>query len=209
MKVPVHRPCFWLVRLWDGSEHHGCCGHVLPRIEEILCIVTAFDELVTYLPRLGPFGLEAPLLDITIDAVEFLHDGVELFLMLAEGGLSSEDVCIALALVLLLLIRGLCVSLPLSFLGGVATKQALSGASSTSKLALVEPWLVSSSRYSRTDVGWSPMTATRVQGEAPATFLLMVSVMTHLVTLMWVSNIGSAYPYVVILAEDLVVCPAL
>jgi hypothetical protein len=150
--------------------------------------------MVTYLPRLEPFGLEAPPLDITIDTVEFLHDGVELFLMLPKGGLSSEDACLALALVLLLLIGGLRVSLPLSFLGGVATKQALSSASLASKLALVEPCLESSSRYSRMDVGWSPMMATRVQGEAPATFLLTVSVMTRLVMLTWVSNIGSALP---------------
>jgi hypothetical protein len=52
-------------------------------------------------------------------------------------------------------------------------KQALFGASSTSKLAPVEPWLESSSSRSRTDVGWRLMTATRVEDGASTTFVLV------------------------------------
>lgn len=73
-----------------------------------MCVVAALGELVAYLSRPGPFGLEVPSLDITIDAVEFLHEGVELFLLLAEGGLTSEDA--RLALVLLFWVGGHLVS---------------------------------------------------------------------------------------------------
>jgi hypothetical protein len=31
-----------------GSEHHGRCSHVLCGIEEVLCVVAAVGELVTY-----------------------------------------------------------------------------------------------------------------------------------------------------------------
>jgi hypothetical protein len=43
-----------------------------------------------------------PPLDTLVGAVDLLHEGVELFLLLAEGGFMSEDVCLALTLVLLL-----------------------------------------------------------------------------------------------------------
>jgi hypothetical protein len=51
---------------------------------------------------LGPLNLEAPPLDIPVGAVNLLHEDVELFLLLAEGGFTSKDVCLALVLVLLL-----------------------------------------------------------------------------------------------------------
>lgn len=69
--------------------------------------VVAFSELVAYLSCLGPLSLQAPPLDVLIDAVELLQEGVELFLLLAEGGLAGEDACLALALVHLLLVAGL------------------------------------------------------------------------------------------------------
>lgn len=72
---------------------------------EILCVIAAFSELVAYLPRSGPRGAFA---NITAYAVEFLHEGVELFLLLAEGGLTSEDA--RLALVLLFWVGGHLVS---------------------------------------------------------------------------------------------------
>ena len=64
--------------------NHGRCGHVLCGFEEILCDVAVFSKLVTHLRRPRPFGLEAPSLDIIVKAVELLHDGVELLLLLTE-----------------------------------------------------------------------------------------------------------------------------
>jgi hypothetical protein len=55
-----------------------------------------------YLPRLGPLSLDTPPLDVPVGMVDLLHVGIELFLLLAEGGLASEDACLALVLVLLL-----------------------------------------------------------------------------------------------------------
>jgi hypothetical protein len=49
VEVRVHHLCFWSARLWDGSKHHGHCGHVLCGVEEILCVVAPFSELVTHL----------------------------------------------------------------------------------------------------------------------------------------------------------------
>lgn len=109
MEVPTHRPCLRFIRLWDGSEHHGCCGHVLPWNDKVLHTVVAFSELVAYLSWLGPLSLQAPPLDVPIDAVKLLQEGVELLLLLAEGGLAGEDACLALALVHLLLVAGLLV----------------------------------------------------------------------------------------------------
>jgi hypothetical protein len=65
---------------------------------KILCVIAAFCELVTYIPCSGPFGLEAPPHNITAYTIEFLHEGVELFLLLAKGGLTSEDARLALVL---------------------------------------------------------------------------------------------------------------
>lgn len=41
--------------------------------------------------------------DIAEDTVEFLHEGVELFLLLIKGGLASEDARLALAHVVFLI----------------------------------------------------------------------------------------------------------
>jgi hypothetical protein len=88
-EVPVHGLCFQIAWLRDGSEHHGRCRHILCGVEEVLCVVAAFNELVTYLPWSRPFGLKAPSFDIVINAVEVLHEGVELLLLLREAGLKS------------------------------------------------------------------------------------------------------------------------
>lgn len=52
------------------------------------------------------FGLQASLLYAVVDLVEPSHLGVELFLLLAERLLMGEHPGLALALVLLLLVRG-------------------------------------------------------------------------------------------------------
>jgi hypothetical protein len=41
--------------------------------------------LVTYLLWSGPPSLETPPLDVPIDVIELFHEGVEFFLLLAEG----------------------------------------------------------------------------------------------------------------------------
>jgi hypothetical protein len=48
--------------------------HVLCGIKEVLCVVTAYNKMVTYLPWPGPIVFEAPPLGIAIDVVEFLHE---------------------------------------------------------------------------------------------------------------------------------------
>jgi hypothetical protein len=101
VEVSVHCFCLWLIWLRDRSEHHGHCGHVLPENEEVLCTIAALSELVMYLPRPRPLSLETPLLDVHIGTIDFLHAGVELFLLLAEGGLASKDPCLTLVLILL------------------------------------------------------------------------------------------------------------
>jgi hypothetical protein len=78
--------------------------HVLRGIEEILCAIAGLSELVTYIPWSGPLDLGAPPFHITVDAVEFLHKGIKLLLLLMEGGLTSKDERLALALVLFFLI---------------------------------------------------------------------------------------------------------
>lgn len=50
--------------------------------------IAAFSELVAYLPWSRPLSLEAHALDVSIDTVELLHEGVELFLLLEEGRLT-------------------------------------------------------------------------------------------------------------------------
>jgi hypothetical protein len=50
-----------------------------------------------------------PPLNVLIGTVDLLHEGVELLLLLVEGNFTSEDACLVLALVLLLLVRGLLV----------------------------------------------------------------------------------------------------
>jgi hypothetical protein len=71
--------------------------------------VATFSELVTYLPWLGPLSFKALPLDIAIDAIEFLHEGVELLLLLTEVVLAGKDVRLALTLVLFFFIGGLLV----------------------------------------------------------------------------------------------------
>jgi hypothetical protein len=90
-EVLVHCLRLQLVWLQDGSKHHGCCGHVLCGIEKVLCAVTALSSWSHTFP------------DIAEDAVEFLHEGVELFLLLIKGGLASEDARLAPAHVLFLI----------------------------------------------------------------------------------------------------------
>jgi hypothetical protein len=75
-----------------------------------LFVVASFSELVTHLPWSGPFGLKAPPLNIVVDSVEVLHEGVELLLLLTKGGLTHQDARLVLALVLFFLIGGLLVS---------------------------------------------------------------------------------------------------
>lgn len=152
-EVLVHRPRLWLVRLGDGPKHHGYCCHVLSGVKEVLRPVIALGKMVVNLLRPRSFGLEAFLLNVVVNTIELTDKSVKLFLLLSEGGLVGKNVHLTLALIFFLLDGGLIVSLPLSFHGGVATKQALSSASSVSELALVEPWLESSSSKSRTDVG--------------------------------------------------------
>jgi hypothetical protein len=85
--------------------------------------------------------VEVPLLNTVVDVVELLHEGIELLLLLAEGGLMSEDVRLPLALVLLFLVGGFLVPLPLSFpLASKhrSTKQSLPTPSSESELRSVE-----------------------------------------------------------------------
>jgi hypothetical protein len=96
--------------------------------------------------RLGVF-----LLDVAVNSIELIDKSVELLLLLSEGVLASEDACLALAPILLLE-GGSSSSLPSSFHGSVAKKQALSDASSTSELVPIESWLESSTSRSRTDV---------------------------------------------------------
>jgi hypothetical protein len=68
-----------------------------------LFAVAAFSELVTHLPWSGPFGLKTPPLNIIVDSVEILHEGVELLLLLTKGGLTHQDARLVLALVLFLI----------------------------------------------------------------------------------------------------------
>lgn len=90
-----------------------------------------------------------------------MDESIELLLLLPEDGLTIKDARLALALILFLLVGdSLSPSLPSSFCGGVATKQALFSALSTSEMGPVEPWLESSSSKSRMDVGWWPMVPT-------------------------------------------------
>lgn len=85
--------------------------HVLCGIEEVLCVVAAYNKMVTYLPRSGPLGFEAPPLGISMDVVEFLHEGVGVkhLLLLTKGGLTRKDARLALTFVLFFLIGDLLV----------------------------------------------------------------------------------------------------
>jgi hypothetical protein len=61
VEVPIYRLRLGLVWLRDRSKHHGFCNHVLPGVEELLCTITAFCDLVTFLPHPGLFSFEVPL----------------------------------------------------------------------------------------------------------------------------------------------------
>jgi hypothetical protein len=135
--------------------------------------VATFSELVTYLPWLGPLSFKALPLDIAIDAIEFLHEGVELLLLLTEVVLAGKDVRLALTLVLFFFIGGLLVPSIVVIWRGRCHEADPFYASLASELASVESWLKSSSSKSRTDVGRCPMTATRVEDRASATFVLV------------------------------------
>lgn len=100
MEVSVHRPCLRFVYLEDGPKHPGYCGHVLSGIEEVLCPVAALGKLVTHLPHPRFLGFKASSLDVTINPIELLDEGIELFLLLLDGGLMGDDVCLTLALIL-------------------------------------------------------------------------------------------------------------
>jgi hypothetical protein len=124
-----------------------------------MCTVGTLSVMVAYLPCPGLFGLDVSLLDITIDAVEFSYKGVELFLLLAEGGLTSEDARLALALVLLFLIGDLLVPLVI-----VISRRCCHEASSSDSFVGVGVGvgarLESSSSKLRTDASWQPTMAT-------------------------------------------------
>lgn len=102
----VHCPHLWFVELGDGPKHHGCRRHVFSRVEEVLCPVTALSKLVVDLCRPRSFDLEAFPLDVVVKSIKLTDMGVELFLLLPERVLTSEDTCLALALVVLLLVGG-------------------------------------------------------------------------------------------------------
>lgn len=94
--------------------------------------IIALGKLVVNFICSRPFILEAFLLDVTVNSIELTHEIIELFLLLPECVVVSEDACLALALILLLLVRDSLspLSLSLWFHGGVVTKKALSSASS-------------------------------------------------------------------------------
>lgn len=54
-------------------------------VEELLCPVAALGKLVEDLSCPGPFGLEAFSLDVAVNLIELMDEGVELFLLLLEG----------------------------------------------------------------------------------------------------------------------------
>jgi hypothetical protein len=53
------------------------------------------------------------------------------------------------------------------------TNESLPSASSAPESAPIESWLESSLSRSQTDVGWLPMTVTRVDSEAPTAFFMV------------------------------------
>jgi hypothetical protein len=112
----------------------------------------------------GTLILKTSPLDILVGAINFLHEGVELPLLLAEGDFTSEEACLALARYSSSWLGASLSPSSLSFRGRVATKQALSSTSSASELASVEMRLKSSSSRSMMGEGCRPATTTRVDG---------------------------------------------
>lgn len=96
MEVLVHRPLLWFILLGDRPKHHGCCGHVLSGVEEVLRLVATLGDPITYLPRLKFLGFKAFLLDVAVNPIELLDEGIELLLLLPERGLTGEDACLTL-----------------------------------------------------------------------------------------------------------------
>lgn len=76
----------------------------------------ALCELVTDLPRPRFLGLKAIPLDVALNPIEFTYEGVELLVVLMEGGITGKDARLALALVLFFLVRGLLVPSPIVIL---------------------------------------------------------------------------------------------
>jgi hypothetical protein len=146
----------------------------LSRVEEVLGVITPLGELVVDLSCLRPFGLEAASLDIVVDSVEPMHEGVKLLLLLLEAFLTSEDSRLALALFIPPLGWGILRPPLFLFYGSVTTKKVLLTTSTMSVSgSFVESWLGSSSKRLRMEVGWCPMTTTNIEGEAPSAFCLM------------------------------------
>lgn len=137
-EVLVHRPCLWFVGLRDGLEHHGHCGHVLPRVEEVLGAIALLGELVLNFPCREFIDFPMSLLYDVVDPVKPSHEGIELLLLLAERFLASEHPGLALALILLL-DGASSFPPPFSPHSGVAKKQALL----VTSMALVSSTLLS------------------------------------------------------------------
>lgn len=81
-----------------------------------MCLVAALSELVTHFPCSGFLGFETFPLDVVVNPIELLDEGVELLLLLPKGCLMGEDARLTLALVLFFLVGDSMSPLPLSFL---------------------------------------------------------------------------------------------
>lgn len=147
-EVLVHRLCLRIIWLGDGSEHHGCCGHLLSWVLKVLCPVATFSELVTHLPHPWFLGFVASLLDVAVNPIELLDENIEL-LLLSTGGLAGR-MC-TWHLYSSYWLGDSLSPLSLLFHGDVTTKQALLTASSKLELGSVQAWLESSSSWSRTN----------------------------------------------------------
>lgn len=71
-------------------------------VEEVLGAIAPLSELIVDLSCPRPFSLKARTLDVAINSIEFSNEGVKLLLKLSEASLMGENLCMALALVLLL-----------------------------------------------------------------------------------------------------------
>jgi hypothetical protein len=82
------------VRLGDGPKLHGYNHHILSRVEEVLCPITALGKLIVNLLHPRSFGLEAFLLDVAINSIELTDMDVKLSLLLPKSSLGSKDACL-------------------------------------------------------------------------------------------------------------------
>jgi hypothetical protein len=98
-----------------------------------------FSKLVEDLSCLGSFDLEAFSLDFVVNLIELMDEGIELFLLLSKG--ARETGCMLGAGTSTPPSWGVHHPLSSSFCDGVATKQALAGASSAPELVSIELWL--------------------------------------------------------------------